>query len=281
MRPTRISGHAAVIENHRPWRPGALMCQCPCRVVTRARRAGLRCRKDRARARRVLRVYEKRGATLKASELLVVPTSATLLAGCASLQVEPQATVPPASDIRRVAPQRAERPYSIMVPLLKGMNHPLTAKQVHVGIIEEPAINAANAGGGNFYVTTGLLAKANDTQLRGIMAHEVAHEDLGHVAQMQVLGAGLNVGVLLLEQLLPGSSAITPVAGELIARGCSRQEELEADHHAVEILGRAGYSKQTLIDALSWVAQSSGGGGGGGFLSTHPATKGRIATLKG
>ncbi|MEO6030625.1 MAG: M48 family metallopeptidase [Burkholderiaceae bacterium] len=202
-----------------------------------------------------------------------------LLAGCGSLQNTPGQTVPAASDIRRVAPQQAERLYAIMVPLLRAMKHPLQPSEVHVGIMDDPGINAANAGGGNFYVTAGLLKSANETQLRGIMAHEIAHEDLGHVAQMQALGAGLNIGAQLLEQLLPGSSAITPIAGTLIARGYSRNEESEADRHAVEILRRAGYSKQTLIDALTWVARTSGGGGGG-FLSSHPATNDRIDALK-
>lgn len=112
------------------------------------------------------------------------------------------------------------------------------------------------------------------------MAHEVAHEDLGHVADMQVLGAGLSLGVYLLEQLLPGSGAVTPIAGSLIARGYSRKEEYAADRQGVEILRRAGYSPDTLINALSWVERQSGGGGGGGFLSTHPATEDRIAELK-
>jgi len=212
----------------------------------------------------------------RASALL----GAALLGACGSLQVGPEATVPAAADIRRVAPQQAQRLYSIMVPLLREMRNPLQPSQVHVGILDEPGINAANAGGGNFYVTTGLLQKANETQLRGIMAHEIAHEDLGHVAQMQVLGAGLNVGVHVLEQLFPGSSVITPIAGTLIARGYSRNEEREADRHAVDILRRAGYSEQTLIDALTWVERASGGEGGGGFLSTHPETDERIEALK-
>jgi predicted Zn-dependent protease len=215
----------------------------------------------------------------------VLLAGATLFAGCSAISAGPEATVPASQEIRRVAPEQAERLYGIMVPLLRAMDDPLTARQVRVGIIDDDAINAANAGGGNFYVTTGLLEQASEQQLRGIMAHEIAHEDLGHVAQMQVLGAGLNVGVQVLEQLLPGSSAVTPIAGELIAgeliaRGYSRSEESEADRHAVKILGRAGYSKQALIDALSWIARSSGGGGKGGFLSTHPATSERIEALK-
>jgi Zn-dependent protease with chaperone function len=213
------------------------------------------------------------------NKCMIALSCSAMLAGCGVIQVGPQATVPASARIRRVAPQQAERLYGMMVPLLRAMNDPLQPSEVHVGIIDDPQINAANAGSGNFYVTTGLLEKASNEQLRGIMAHEIAHEDLGHVAQMQVLGAGLNVGVYLLEQLFPGSSAITPIAGTLIARGYSRGEEYEADRHAVEILRRAGYSKETLIDALSWVAQSSGGGGGG-FLSTHPGIGERIEELK-
>jgi predicted Zn-dependent protease len=184
------------------------------------------------------------------------------------------------ANTRQIDPRQAERFYRIMTPLLKNMNDPKSPRDVKIGIIDEPEINAANAGGGEFYVTTGLLEKASDEQLRGIMAHEIAHDDLGHVAKLQGLGAGLNLGVILLEQIIPGSSAVTPIAGSLIARGYSRNEEYAADRHGVEILRRAGYSKDVLINALTWVSRSSGGGGGGGFLSTHPATEDRIAQLQ-
>jgi predicted Zn-dependent protease len=202
-----------------------------------------------------------------------------MVSSCGVVQVGPQATVPESANIRTVAPEKAERLYDIMVPLLRAMNNPLRPDQVHVGIVDDPGINAANAGGGNFYLTTGLLEKANDRQLRGIMAHEIAHEDLGHVAELQLLGAGLSIGAYILEQLLPGSGLVTPIAGTLIARGYTRREESEADRHALEILRRAGYSPETLIDALRWVA-SEGRAGGGGFLSTHPAIEDRIEDLR-
>jgi predicted Zn-dependent protease len=184
------------------------------------------------------------------------------------------------ANTRQIDSRQAERFYRIMTPLLKNMDRPKSPKDVKIGIIDEADINAANAGGGEFYVTTGLLEKANDEQLRGIMAHEIAHDDLGHVAKAQGLGVGLNLGVILLEQLIPGSSAVTPIAGSLIARGYSRNEEYAADRHGVEILRRAGYSKDVLINALNWVSRSSAGGGGGGFLSTHPATEDRITQLE-
>jgi putative metalloprotease len=190
-------------------------------------------------------------------------------------------STPSAPDIRQVSPAQAERLYKIMTPLLKAMDRPKDPKQVYIGIMDDPDINAANAGGGQFYVTRGLLQKANDQQLRGIMGHEIAHEDLGHVAKLQTLGIGLELGVVLLEQLFPGSSAVTPIAGTLIATSFSRSEESAADSHAVDILNRAGYSKADLINALEWIERESGGkGGGGGFLSTHPATADRIEALK-
>lgn len=205
--------------------------------------------------------------------------AATLLLMIAGCAVASGPSTPSAPDIREVAPAQAQRLYRIMTPLLKAMNNPKDPKQVYIGIMDDADINAANAGGGQFYVTRGLLQKANDQQLRGIMAHEIAHDDLGHVAKLQTLGVGLNIGVILLEQLFPGSSAVTPIAGSLIASGYSRGEESAADRHAVDILNRAGYSKEDLINALQWVERESGGGGGG-FLSTHPATADRIEALK-
>ncbi|MGH7927782.1 MAG: M48 family metallopeptidase [Candidatus Binatia bacterium] len=190
----------------------------------------------------------------------------------------PQNTRVPQS-AQRVDPKDAERLERVMVPLLRAASKSRSLKEVRVGIIADPNINAANAGGGEFYVTTGLLEKASDEQLRGVLAHEIAHDDLGHVARAQILGVGLNLGVVLLEQLIPGSSAITPIAGTLVARSHSRSEELSADRHAVELLRRAGYSKEVLINALTWVTRTSGDGGGG-FLSTHPATADRIDALK-
>jgi predicted Zn-dependent protease len=173
----------------------------------------------------------------------------------------------------------AERLRRIIIPLVRAMDRPCRMNELRIGLVRQTEINAANAGGCQFYVTTALLQGANDDQLRGVMAHEIAHEDLGHVAKAQVLGAGINAGVALLEQLLPGSSALAPLAGTLIARSYGRSEEYAADRHAIEILDRAGYSRGTMIDTLSWLRRA-GGDRGGGFFSTHPALDERIAVLR-
>ena len=173
----------------------------------------------------------------------------------------------------------SDRLRRIVVPLLRAMDHPCRLDQVRVGIINQSEINAANAGNCEFYVTMGLLRRANDDQLRGVLAHEFAHQDLGHVAKAQVLGAGLNILSAGLQQLFPAAGALAPIAGELFARGYGRSEEYAADQHGVDILRRAGYNKDTMLDALTWIRRVSGDSGGG-FLSTHPALDDRIAAIE-
>lgn len=172
-----------------------------------------------------------------------------------------------------------DRLKSLMIPLLRAANHPERINQISVRVVEERSINAGSAGGGQFLVTTGLLRAANDEQLRGVLAHEIAHDDLGHPAKMQLVGAGLNIGAALLERVFPGSAMVAPVAGTLIASSYSRPQEFEADRHAVTILRRAGYSKEVMIRSLSWIMQVQGNSGGG-ILSTHPATDERIRALR-
>lgn len=187
----------------------------------------------------------------------------------------------PTSSQKTVDPAQVERLKKAMLPLLKVMDKPRQPGEVKVGIMDDPEINAANAGNGEFYVTTGLLEKASDDQLQAVLAHEVAHEDLGHVAKAQALGAGLGIGAVILDQIIPGAGRVAPIAGALISRTYSRSEEYAADRHGVELLKRVGRPKEVMIDTLTWLMNTSGGdGGGGGFFSTHPATGDRIEVLR-
>lgn len=218
------------------------------------------------------------------SRVMMATSLTCLLAGCAigtsqgpsPRSPEPTASRRPTPSNRQLDPRQAERLKQVMLPLIQHMNKPLPLNQVRVGILEDPQINAANAGGGEFYVTTGLLERASDDQLRGVLAHEVAHADLGHVAKAQALGTGLNIGMILLDQFIPGSSKITPLVADLgVMRPFSRNEEYEADAHGVDILQRAGYNgKQIMSGTLTWLLQTSGPSGG--FLATHPGTEDRI-----
>jgi Zn-dependent protease with chaperone function len=217
-----------------------------------------------------------------------VLAAAMLLTGCAvgttsappSGRTDAPSRPAPTTSQKTVDPAQVERLKKAMLPLLAVMDKPRQPSQVKVGIMDDPAINAANAGNGEFYVTTGLLKKASDDQLLAVLAHEVAHEDLGHVAQAQALGTGLGIGAVILDQIIPGAGRVAPIAGALIARSYSRKEEYEADSHGVALLKRMGRSKDVMVNTLTWLMESSGSDGDGGFFSTHPGTEDRIEALR-
>jgi predicted Zn-dependent protease len=186
---------------------------------------------------------------------------------------------------RPVEGGNVQRLQYIMVPLIQHMDHPIPLNKVSLKLMDDPQINAANGGGGDFYVTTGLLNQANDDEIRAIMAHEVAHADLGHVAKAQRINTGIGIGVALLNQLWPEASNLAPIAGQLVSNAYSRGEETEADAHAVDLLRRTGYThasgydgKQLMADTLSWMAKTQGNTGG--FFATHPLTSDRIAAVQ-
>jgi predicted Zn-dependent protease len=186
----------------------------------------------------------------------------------------------PTQTTQRADPKDVERLSRLMVPLLKAANHPRSLDQVQVGIVADDSINAGSAGSGQFIVTRGLLNRANDEQLQAVLAHEVAHDDLGHVAKQQTLGTGVGLGVAILDTIFPGTGQIAPIAGKLIMLKYSRQEEFEADKHGVDILRRVGSSKDAMERTLVWLKQQTGGGSGGGFFATHPGTDDRIAAIR-
>jgi metalloprotease len=215
---------------------------------------------------------------------LVLALAGLLVSGCSTLGPPSDGTGSQTGQgsrsgpaMERVSPQDAARLRRIIEPLARAADRP--PAQVRIGILADKSVNAANAGGGEFYVTRGLLNRANDEQLLAIMAHEFAHNDLGHVAKAQRLQAGVELGSAILETVIPNSAIITPIAGTLITRKHSRNEELEADKHAVTLLRRVGSSKEALQNTLAWLA-SMDGGSGGGWFATHPGTDDRIQALR-
>jgi Zn-dependent protease with chaperone function len=217
---------------------------------------------------------------------------ALMLGGCSVTSGSPSAS--PSSSKETTRPQSsptasakpvsgadAERLKRVMVPLLQAMNHPLDPSKVKIGILDDSHINAASAGSGEFYVTRGLLEKANDQQLAGVLAHELAHDDLGHVAKAQTLGTGISIGAVLLDQIFPGAGAIAPIAGKIALNKYTQREEYQADAHGAEILQKAGMpGRDVMANTLTWLMQTEGGSSGGGFFATHPATTDRIEALR-
>jgi len=63
------------------------------------------------------------------------------------------------STSRPLDAQQTERVQRVMMPLIRAMNNPRRLNEIRVRVIDDPNINAANAGGGEFQVTTGLLQR--------------------------------------------------------------------------------------------------------------------------
>jgi len=223
--------------------------------------------------------------TIVAIKLVLIGLLVVGVAGCLELTgspAGPYSTSQPSGTASgaRVDAAQAERLKRLMIPLLHVMDRPISLKQAQVGVINDPQINAGSAGSGQFIVTTGLLRQANDAQLEAILAHEIAHDDLGHVAKAQALGAGLDIATVLLDQFLPGSGQITPIVGGLAIRAYGRNEEYAADSHGVALLRRLHPNgKQMMVDAMVWLQQTTGGSGGG-FFANYLATDDRIDRLR-
>jgi predicted Zn-dependent protease len=85
--------------------------------------------------------------------------------------------------------------------------------------------------------------------------------------------------MIILDQIFPGSGRFTPIAGALVTTRYSRSEEYAADRHGVDILTRAGYSKNVMINTLTWPVQTEGASSGG-ILATRPGMQERADALR-
>lgn len=147
--------------------------------------------------------------------------------------------------------------------------------QFHV--VAEKDINAFALPGGEVFVNLGAItAAANESQLAGVMAHEMSHVYMQHSAkQMQkaeltqglaglagaILGnAGGMLGAL-------GQTGIQIGAGMVMLK-YSRSDEAQADAVGAIILYRAGYNPMALADFFKTLEAQ--GGAPPQFLSDHP-----------
>ena len=158
--------------------------------------------------------------------------------------------------------------------------------QYHFHVIEDAQLNAFAAPAGYIYINTGtILAAANASELAGVMAHEVGHVALRHIAKNynKQRGAGVlyQLGALGAAIFLPGAgAAAAQLGGQLAILGVlnsfSRDAESEADQFAVEVLPKAGWDPQGLVTFFQTLNAEASGGRPPEFLSSHPATESRI-----
>lgn len=149
-------------------------------------------------------------------------------------------------------------------------------------LVSSPQAQAWATDNATFYVTD-ALARLPVRVLEPLIAHEVAHEVLGHLGRKQALSLSITTGFAVLGVLVPGAGLADLVVNPLLVRAYSREHELAADRRAVEILGAMGYPapRRALFQALQTADARNGRiREEGGPLATHPPMAERLARLQ-
>ena len=122
----------------------------------------------------------------------------------------------------------------------------------HFAVVEDKEVNAFSLPGGYVFVNDGLIKKtANDDELAGVVAHEVAHVAARHAVKRYESGLGLQL--VQLATLAARQGAVTQgvsVAAQAAQLAYARQDELEADRLAVKYLKAAGFNPKGMLTFL-------------------------------
>ncbi len=157
----------------------------------------------------------------------------------------------------------------------------------HFGILDADTVNAFATPGGNVFISRGLLVRVHgESELAGILAHEISHVVLKHHLTDIQKNAQKNMALDLAAVKGGGlageaARAVARVGLEGLVRGLSREDELAADQMGVVIAARAGYEPYGLVSVLqSLAAMPQDDAALGFFLKTHPSTADRLAALE-
>ena len=147
-----------------------------------------------------------------------------------------------------------------------------------VRIINKDVLNAFCTPGGYIYVYTGLIKYLdNETQLAGVMGHEIAHADKRHSANQMVK----QYGVSSLIGILTGGNAgqLSTLAANLLLLKYGRDDETEADKFSVKYLNSTSYDGRGAKYFFEKLIAGGQSGGTPAFLSTHPSPDSRVADI--
>jgi len=161
-------------------------------------------------------------------------------------------------------------------------------------VVSDPSINAFAMPGGNIGVHTGLLLAAqSESELAGVVAHEIAHVTQDHIARMvasQSQSYWPTMAALALALLASRSNP--NVAGAAIATtqaysiqnqlNYSRDYEREADRLGYDMLNRSGYDVRGMSGFFSRLQRANRfyDTSAPAYLRTHPLTTDRIADME-
>ncbi|WLG24093.1 M48 family metallopeptidase [Pseudomonas sp. FP1154] len=154
-----------------------------------------------------------------------------------------------------------------------------------VNLIKSDELNASCGPGGKIIFYTGLInkLKLSDDEIAAIIGHEIAHALREHGREAMSKAYGIEMakqGAGALFGLGQDSLALADtVANYGMTLPNSRGNENEADLIGLELAARAGYDPNAAITLWNKMAKASEGAPPE-FMSTHPSSSSRIASLQ-
>ncbi len=170
-------------------------------------------------------------------------------------------------------------------------------QQFQFFMVDNPVINAFALPGGYIGVHTGLLLAAdNESELAGVLAHEVSHVTQRHISRAVYANQRASTMTLatMLGAILAGVAVgadADVIAGAVgISQGLAieqqisftRSNEYEADRVAVAVMANAGFDPMGMPDFFETMSRktSSLSRDAPTFLRTHPVSADRMAETR-
>jgi len=153
-------------------------------------------------------------------------------------------------------------------------------------VVNSPQINAFALPGGPVFVTRGLLLKMEkESELAGVLSHELGHINARHHAKFLEKTYGMNMLIGILGVALQESKyasavmSLAQISAGLLQLKFSRDQENEADSLGVRFSYQAGYDPEGLLTMFEKF-KAMEKGGTVEWLSTHPLPDTRIKNVQ-
>jgi predicted Zn-dependent protease len=158
-----------------------------------------------------------------------------------------------------------------------------------IKVIDSDVVNAFALPGGFFFINSGLILHADEeSELAGVMAHEIAHVCARHGTKNATKGNIMQMAMIPLVLLGPGGWAgygIYQAANFLIPvtfLKFSRDAEREADYLGLQYMYKAGYDPNSFVSFFEKVEalEKKQPGSIPKVFSSHPPTPDRIEAIQ-